>query len=157
RNPEAVHGCRHANVNRDLQKHFFDLILSQTVGEGAFHVRFDLMRTIERGEHGKIQHAACLAIQARTAPDLAPAILGHEFLQWTVEVICGRKSVIDKIRSQNLAPNGKPFLEHFLIHVKLLSVNKTYLATNGLDVFPETSIQTLFVCKYSRMASTPLS
>ncbi len=34
---------------------------------------------------------------------------------------------------------------------------RTYLMMNGFGAFPAMSIQTLFVCKYSRIASIPLS
>src|SRR5262245_53923409 len=63
RDPETVHSRRNAAVNCDLQKNLFDLILRHTVGQRTTNVCLDLVRTVERGKHRKIQEAACLVVQ----------------------------------------------------------------------------------------------
>src|SRR5437870_3170036 len=80
RQPEAIDRSRHATVDCNLEKNFFDLVFRQPVRERPAHMGFNLVRAIECRKHGKIQHAARLAIQTRTPPYLAPAVLGHELL-----------------------------------------------------------------------------
>src|SRR5215510_4138367 len=78
RQSEAVHGCRDAAIDANLQKHFFDLVFRDAVCERTPNVRLDFVWPIQCGEHGQIQKAARLLIQTRPAPDFPPAVLRDE-------------------------------------------------------------------------------
>src|SRR5262245_20697711 len=69
RQPEAVHSCRDAAIDGNLQKYFFDLVFCNAVGERAPNVGLDFVWPIQCREHSQIQKAARFLIQTRPAPD----------------------------------------------------------------------------------------
>src|SRR4029077_11077559 len=101
RDPEAVHGGRHSGIDRDLQKYLADLRRRHPIGEGAANVDLELMRAVEDTDHCEVQHAALLAIQSGTPPDLTPAILGDEFLQRRVETVDAGEGTVHVLLAQH--------------------------------------------------------
>src|SRR5688572_24943394 len=51
RDPERVDGRRHAGVDRDLEQHLADLVLSRAVADRAFDVDLELVRAVQRAQH----------------------------------------------------------------------------------------------------------
>src|SRR6266702_5296323 len=121
RDAEAVHGRRDAAVDRDLQEHFFDIVFRQAICQRASNMRPDLVRTIERGKHGQVTQTSGLSIQTRAAPDLAPTVLGEQFLQRPVEIIGRRECIVYEVGSEDVAPYAESLFKHFFVHISCAS------------------------------------
>ena len=84
-------GRRHARVDRDLEQGFAHLGWGQGVGvaggERAAHVDLELVPAAQGAGHGHHQHAAGFPVQAGTAPDAMPGVVGDEMLEAGVEGI----------------------------------------------------------------------
>jgi hypothetical protein len=79
-------------------------------------VDLELVRAIQRAQHGDVEQAAGFLRQPLAAPDGAPAVLGHELLQRHVEVVGGRKRLVDEFGADDRFANGEALIEEFLVH-----------------------------------------
>src|ERR1700733_2706149 len=107
--PKAVDRRGYAHVNGNLEKYLRDLLARESVIQRSAYVSLEFVRPIECADHCEIEHAALTAVKAFPAPDRAPAIFGHEFLQRPVEIVH---------RCQGLVHIGLP--EHFGADLKSL-------------------------------------
>jgi hypothetical protein len=69
------------------------------------------MRTVERRQHGQIDHAPRTSIKSRAAPNLSPAILSHKFLERTREIVCGRDGFLDMLSTKNFTADLQAFFK----------------------------------------------
>src|ERR1043166_3320443 len=112
RPPEALDARRHAAIDRDLQLHFGNFLFGDAVLDRALHVRLELVMTVERGEHGEVEHAARAPVEAGPVPDRTPAIFGDEVLHRAIEVVGGRDLLVDVVGAQHIAAYLEPALIH---------------------------------------------
>src|SRR4030095_10970713 len=106
---EAVDAGGHATIDGDLEENLLDLVFRDAVGQCAPNMQLDLMRPVESGKHGKVQHAARFAIQPRASPDFAPAVLGNQFLQRAAEIVGGLDRVVHKVSAKHRSANAQAF------------------------------------------------
>src|SRR6266849_1095371 len=78
---ERLDRGRNAGVDRELDEHLADLLLADPVAQRAADVELELVRLVQRAEHGEVEQAAGFFRQLLAAPYRAPAIFGHEFLE----------------------------------------------------------------------------
>src|SRR3954463_8146773 len=95
RDAEGLQAGRHAAVHGGLQQHLLDLLLRGAVVDRPADVRAELGRAVQRGEHGEVDEAAGLALEARAVPDRAPAELRDELLHRLAELGAALQRAID--------------------------------------------------------------
>src|SRR5690242_15504683 len=83
-----------------------------------------LMGPVEQTDHGQVEQAALLAIQAGASPDLTPAILGHELLQGRIETIGIGECAIDVLLAEDLFADLQPLLVQVVGHELLRSLRR---------------------------------
>src|ERR1700754_2320042 len=71
---EGIHTGGNPAIDRDLEEDFADLVLADAVGQCAFDMHLQLVRAVERAQHGEVQHAAGFLRQGLEAPDGSPAV-----------------------------------------------------------------------------------
>lgn len=81
--PEGIDPRRDAAVHRDLQQDLLDFRAAKPIAQRPLYVKGKLVGPIERADHAKIEQAAITVRQARTRPDVAPAIGGGKLLHRT--------------------------------------------------------------------------
>src|SRR5580765_5526705 len=64
RDAEAVDSRGDTAVDRHLQKDLLNVVFAQPVLDRSLDVNFDLVRSIERREHGQIEKASSLLIES---------------------------------------------------------------------------------------------
>src|SRR5262249_19682706 len=87
RGAEGVDGGGNAGIDGGVEKNLADLLARDAIGQRAPHMELQLMRLVERRQHGEVEHAARLPRKARPPPHRAPAIFGDEFLQRPIEIV----------------------------------------------------------------------
>src|ERR1700674_3777864 len=68
---EGIDSRGNAAIDRDLQQDLLDLVLGQSVLQGALDMQLQFMRPIERAEHCKIDDAAGAPVKSRPGPQCA--------------------------------------------------------------------------------------
>src|ERR1043166_9528757 len=131
RQAEVLDPGRHAAVDRDLQQNLGDLLLGDAVLDRALHVRLELVMTVERREHGEVEHAARAPVEARPIPDRTPAIFGDEVLHRPVEVVGRGDLLVDIVGAEHLAAHFEPAVVHVGHGVSFLlsAIGKGTIAT----------------------------
>src|SRR5690606_20130142 len=84
---EGLDGRGDAGIDADLEEDLLDLVLAHAVVDRAADVQLELMDAADRAQHRQVDDAARLAVQARPAPDAAPAVFGRELLQRALELV----------------------------------------------------------------------
>jgi hypothetical protein len=74
------------------------------------------VRSIERADHCEVEQASGFPIELWTAPDGAPAVLGHEFLERSVEIIGRLERVFHELFAEHGFADFKATVERLLIH-----------------------------------------
>ena len=88
-----------------MQKNFFDFLYGEPVIKGAFHMKLNLRRPIQCGEHREIQHTAGLAGKPWPRPRIAPAHLCGDILKGHHESIGLIERAINILRAKDFAAN----------------------------------------------------
>ena len=78
---ESGVGGRYSTVDGALQQNLLYLVLRKTVSKGGADVHLQLIELAQCYQRGQGDAAANPAVQARTAPDLAPSIARDEILR----------------------------------------------------------------------------
>src|ERR1700730_2936617 len=114
---EGGDASRHAAINRDLQKHFADLLARHAVVERALDVDLQLMGPVERANHRQVDQAPRLERQPLAVPAPAPAIFRGELLHRHVEVVRRLERVLDELLPENGLADLESTVECRLVHV----------------------------------------
>src|SRR5229473_1740279 len=117
---EGIDGGGNAAIDAGLEEDLGDLLAGDAVVERALDVQPDLVRPVQGGQHGEVQHRARLAWQARARPHAAPAIFGDEILQRLVEGGGIGDRFVDVLGAEHLAPHRQAFVIKRLVHGFLL-------------------------------------
>src|SRR5437870_13922464 len=65
----------------------------------------DLVRPVQRRQHGEVEHTARLLIEPGPVPDLAPAPFGDELLERLGECVGVRDRAVDIFSAEHLPPH----------------------------------------------------
>src|SRR6185437_14202670 len=120
RRAEGVDRGGHAGIDPGLQEDLGDLLARDAVVERAPDMQLDLVRPVERGQHGEVEEAARLARQAGPRPHLAPAIFRDEILQHLAEAVGAGERAVDMLGAQHLPTHGETLVVEILVHPFLL-------------------------------------
>ena len=110
---EGLETRGNAAIHGGVQQHFLDLIHGHAIGQRAFDMELDLVRRLQRCQHGEIEHAAGLSIEARPGPGITPAPLGGDLLEGHHEVVGLGDAAVDVVLAQNVATDGQTLFEMF--------------------------------------------
>src|SRR5262245_5927631 len=117
RDAHRVDAGRNAAVDGDLQEDLADLLARDAVRERALHVQLELVRAIERGDHGEVDQTPVAPLETWPAPDAAPAVLGRELLHRLAELVRRGERAIHVV----VAEHGLAYFEaapiELLVHV----------------------------------------
>ena len=102
---------RDAAIDRDLQQDLLDLVLGQSVLQGALDMQLQFMRPVERTEHRKIDDAAGAAVKSRPGPQCAPAKFSRPFRHRPRELVRAGNGLVDVVLAENFLANLEALFE----------------------------------------------
>jgi hypothetical protein len=95
--------CRRGTAVRDgMQQDLLNLLNGDPGAQRALDIDPKLLETPERRQHGQVDHAPRLVIEARSAPRPSPCELGYRPLEGHKEVITLAQVRIDVLATENL-------------------------------------------------------
>src|SRR4029453_9333074 len=119
RDAERFDTRRDTGIDRDLNERVADFLRGAAVAERAPNMKLEFGAAVQRGDHPEIVQAALLIGQNGPRPHLAPAVLGAQPLKIAVEVIDGRRRLVDVRVAKNLPTHRHAVAVSLLVHQKL--------------------------------------
>src|SRR5690606_12290270 len=113
---EGIDRGRNAAIDAHLQQHLADLLAAAAVPERALDVHLELVRAVVRADHGEVDDRAGLLRQFIAAPDGAPAIFRHQFLERAVELRRVGDRPLGELLAENRLPDFEAALVGLLVH-----------------------------------------
>src|SRR6185436_2303098 len=103
-----------AAVDSHLQEDLADLFTGDAIGERGLDVQLELVRPVEGADHREIDQAPIAPLEARAAPDAAPAILGRELLHRPAEVVRSGERLLDVLLAEHGLADFQPALKEIV-------------------------------------------
>src|SRR5262245_28535585 len=113
---EAIDADRNTAIDRNLGEHRPDLVGGEPVAQRTAHVGLEFFHLAERGDHAEVEDRALARAERIVAPSLAPAVLGDDALEISVEVVGALERAIDVFFAEHLAPHGQAAVIDVLVH-----------------------------------------
>ena len=112
----AARKAETTGVDHHLHERLAQLAERAAVAERTAEVQLELLHAPERGEDREVVETALAVVELRSAPDAAPAVLGHEALEVAVEVVGALHGAIDVLGAQHLTALCQAEIQQLVIH-----------------------------------------